>query len=143
MESNGLQGGSSVFLDMGVNGCSAMHHHGHDLVQDLDGIEAARERAAVQRPEDAEKIRREQKEKQFWMEVGALKQRAAYLEWKAEEMIRRHRETEGEESDSEASSTATPDGGGSGYAPTEVFSESEQQLWVTTPIPITMPMEES
>ena len=124
--------------DMGMTGHSAMRHHGHNLVRDLDttGIEAARERVAVQRLEDAERIRREQKQKQLWMEVGALRQRAAYLEWKAAELIRR--ETEGRVSDSESESTATPDEEGSGYAPTEVFSE--QQSWVTTPMP--MPMEE-
>lgn len=116
---------------------------GNSSVQtlDTDGVEAARERVAVQRREDAERIRCEQKQKLLVVEAWALRQRAEYLEWKATELARREIDGETSEWDSESGSestesetVATPDGDetrSSQYAPTEVFSESEQQAWTT------------
>jgi hypothetical protein len=121
-----------------VDGFNARPDHGNSSVQ-TDGVEAARERVAVQRQEDAERIRCEQKQKLLMVEVWTLKQRAGYLEWKAAELVRRA--MEGGSSDSESGSesmdsesVATPDGDetrSSQYAPTEVFSESEEQAWMT------------
>jgi hypothetical protein len=103
---------------------------------DATGIEAARERVTVQREEDAERIRREQKSRLRMVEAWALKRRAAYLEWKAAELVRRGMNGESEsdselETDSESMATHDEEETRSQYAPTEVFSESEQLAWTT------------
>ncbi|KAH9976872.1 hypothetical protein BGW80DRAFT_884833 [Lactifluus volemus] len=131
-QSNGLQGGSSASSDTDVDGFNARPDHGNSSVQ-TDGVEAARERVAVQRQENAERIRREQRQKIFAVEAWSLRQRAEYLEWKAAELVRREMEGGASDSESGSESVATPDGdeAESQYAPTEVFSESEQQAWTT------------
>ena len=135
-QSSGVEGGSSAssLADAAVDSFNPRHYQSQSSVRGLDAtdIEAAREKVAAQHEEDAERIRREQKSKRHMVEAWALKQRAACLEWKAAELIRR--EIDGEsDSGSETESMATPDEEetGSQYALTEVFSESEQQAWTT------------
>jgi hypothetical protein len=106
-------------------------------------IEAARSRVAAQRREDAKRIRIKQIKKQLLSEAWALRQRAADLEREAEEMAARlaHALEEndmekGAESGSE--STAMEEDrdevlSNHSYAPTEVYSDSEQERWTGAP----------
>jgi hypothetical protein len=90
--------------------------------KDMQGIQAARLRVAVRRREDAKKIRLEQIKKQILTEAQALRQRAADLEREAEDAARIALEMDEEKDDDVLSNYS--------YAPTEVYSDSEQEYWL-------------
>jgi hypothetical protein len=106
-------------------------------------IEAARSRVAAQRREDAKRIRIEQVKERFLMEARALRQRAADFEREAEEdaaqLVRAMEEKDKEEiSESESESTAMEEDrddvlSNHSHAPTEVYSDSEQEDWTHAP----------
>jgi hypothetical protein len=110
--------------------------------KDMQGIQAARLRVAARRREDAKRIRLEQIKKQILTEAQALRQRAADLEREAEDAARialemdeeKEEDENGRESESEPSTAMEEDKddvlSNHSYAPTEVYSDSEQEYWL-------------
>jgi hypothetical protein len=106
-------------------------------------IEAVRSRVAARRREDAKRIRIEQIKKQLSSEAWTLRQRAADLEREAEEeaarLARALEEKDKEKrSESGSESTAMEEDrdevlSNHSYAPTEVYSDSEQERWTRAP----------
>jgi hypothetical protein len=104
-------------------------------------IQAARSRVATQRRENAKRIRIQQIKNQFSSQAWALRQRTADLEREAEEETARlarvlEEKDKKERSESEAGSESTAmeedrddDLSNHSYAPTEVYSDSEQECW--------------
>ena len=108
-----------------------------------DNVEAARLGVELQRHRDARRIHFEQKVKQLRVESWALKQRAELMEREADDADRlaERKMKEGtfdKDSKSESESTMMVCDGeeeereserSESYAPTEVYSESEQESW--------------
>jgi hypothetical protein len=151
IESWELQGGFSASSDAGGETCrGAMRSRRDTWGADLDDVKAARSRVQQQRDLDAKRIHYEQKSKRLWVESWALEQRSKALAREAEELdrwiVRKVKEGTFDD-DSEPVPEPEPEATmmaidndhdeaeiaserSDAYAPTEVFSESEQQAWV-------------
>ncbi|KAH9971226.1 hypothetical protein BGW80DRAFT_1253475 [Lactifluus volemus] len=145
-QSRGIQGGFTASLDAGGENRRRNIRSGQDTYAD---VEAARLEVELQRRRDARRIFHEQKTKRLRMVSWALKQRAELLESQADEVDRLiermmkegtfndHFESELFESESESTVMECNNDEGEergsqlseSYAPTEVYSESEQQTW--------------
>ncbi|KAH9979287.1 hypothetical protein BGW80DRAFT_1523344 [Lactifluus volemus] len=142
-QSWGLQGGSTASSDAGGENRSRKIRSRQDTYAD---VEAARLTVELQRHRDARRILREQKVKRLRMEAWALVQRAEHFNRQADEedkLIKRKKEgaidddSESELSESEPSVMECDNDDeeerasqlSESYAPTEVYSESEQQTW--------------
>jgi hypothetical protein len=147
MESWGLQGESIASSDAGGETRSGDIRARQSTCAEL---EAARLGVEAQRRRDARRIRREQTVKRLRVESWALTQRAECIKRKADEMnkLAERRLKEGtfddDDSESESESESTmmmvcddddddederASQRSDTYAPTEVYSESEQQTW--------------
>jgi hypothetical protein len=144
-QSWGLQGGSTASSDAGGESRRGSLRSRQDRRACAD-VEAARLEVERQRRRDASRIHFEQKLKQLRMESWALRQRAELIDREADDVDRlierKMREgtfddnSDSELSESESTVLACDDEEderasqrSSTYAPTEVFSESEQQSW--------------
>jgi hypothetical protein len=139
-QSWGLQGGPTASSDAGGEN----HRRTIRSCQDTyAGVEAARLKVELQRHRDARRIFHEQKAKRLRMEAWALRQRAELLDRQADEVDRKMKEgtfdddSESELSESESTVMECVNDDeeerasqlSESYAPTEVYSESEQQTW--------------
>jgi hypothetical protein len=112
-------------------------------------IEAARQRVAAQRQEDAKRIRIEQIKQRISIEAWALRQRAVDLERELEEGTallvcgmeedKESEEDSGSGSGSRSRSTVIDEDrdevlSNHSYTPTEVYSDSEQESWTRPPL---------
>jgi hypothetical protein len=145
MESWGLQGGSAASSDAGEESRRGDIRRGRRST-DAE-LEAAQLRIELQRRRDARRIRREQRVKRLRIESWALKQRAMLWDRQADEMDKLAAERKVKEdndddsySDSEFSESTMmvcddddeeerASERSDAHAPTEVYSESEQQTW--------------
>ncbi|KAH9974887.1 hypothetical protein BGW80DRAFT_1559387 [Lactifluus volemus] len=139
-QSWGLQGGSTASSDAGGENRRRTIRSGQDTHVD---VEAARLKVELQRHRDARRIFHEQKAKRLRMEAWALRQRAELLDRQADEEDRKMKEgTVDDDSESELSESESTvmecvnddeeeraSQLSESYAPTEVYSESEQQTW--------------
>jgi hypothetical protein len=150
MESRGLQGGSTAPSDAGEETRRGDIRARRSTSAEL---EAARLGVELQRRRDARRIRREQRAKRLRMESWALTQRAALFNRQADELDKlaaKRKMKEGgtfdNDDDSESESSESSESTmmmvcddddkeeraserSDTYAPTEVYSESEQQTW--------------
>jgi hypothetical protein len=143
-QSWGLQEGSTASSDAG----GEIQIRSRQDAQACADVEVARLEVEQQRRRDAKRIYYEQKAKWLRMESWALKQRAEHLDREADEMDRMIErkmkegtfddDYESELSESESTMKACDDDEeerasesqrSESYAPTEVYSESEQQTW--------------
>jgi hypothetical protein len=154
MESRGLQGGFTASSDAGGETNRGDIRSRRDIRAGLDDVEAARSRVQRQRDLDAKRIHYQQRSKGLRIESLVMKERSDALARQADELDRWiERKTKegtlGDDSEPEAEAEPEPEPEpeptmmlwdndeaervsqkSDDYAPTEVFSESEQQAWV-------------
>jgi hypothetical protein len=149
MESWGLEGGPTASSDAdGKTNHGAIRSRRDTCGADLNDLKAARSRVQLQRDLDAKRIHYEQRSKRLKIEAWVLGQRSLALTREADELDRwlARKIKEGTlDDDSELEPVPEPEATmmtcdddeteraserSDAYAPTEVYSESDQQAWV-------------